>query len=225
METKLNAEPRQGAGKGAARQLRMTGRVPAVLYGRGMSATPLSVDARELTHVLNQGTNVLIDLLVDSDSYLTLAKEIHRDHVRGRYVHVDFLAINKDEKITVNVPVNAVGESRGVKEGGVLEHHMWEIEVECLPFDVPGSVEADVADLGIGDSLHVSDLHVPSGVEILTPMDEMVLAVIQPQARDIDLEEEGVEGEEVEGEGAEGEAAKGEGAAEGAPASEEGGEG
>jgi large subunit ribosomal protein L25 len=186
-----------------------------------MESVPLSVDARELTHVLHQGSNVLIDLNVGKDKFLTLAKDINRDHIKGRYVHVDFLAIDKDQKITVNIPVTPVGSSRGVKEGGVLEHHMWEIEVECLPFDVPESVEVDVSDLGIGDNVHVSDLSVASGVEILSDPEELVLAVIQPQAP-IEVEEEAVEGEAVEGE------TPAEGAAEGdsgssAP-SQEGGE-
>jgi len=221
MEVKLNAEKRQEKGNGPARRLRASGRIPAVLYGRGMESVPLSVDARELAHVLHQGSNVLIDLNVGNDSFLTLAKDINRDHVKGRFIHVDFLAIDKDQKITVNIPVTAVGASRGVKEGGVLEHHMWEIEVECLPFDVPESVEIDVSDLGIGDNIHVSDLRVPSSVEILSEPEELVLAVVQPQAP-IEVEEEAVEGEAVEGE------APAEGAAEGGSGSsapsQEGGE-
>lgn len=218
MEVKLNAEKRPEKGNGPARRLRASGRVPAVLYGRGMESVPLSVDARELTHVLHQGSNVLIDLSVGDDSFLTLAKDINRDHIKGRWIHVDFLAIDKDQKITVNVQVIPVGNSRGVKEGGVLEHHMWEIEVECLPFDVPGSVEVDVSDLGIGDNIHVSDLRVPSGVQVLSDVEELVLAVVQPQAP-IEVEEEAAEGEGVEG--AEGEGAEGEGAAEGGSGSSE----
>ena len=199
MEVKLKAEKRSEKGNGPARRLRASGRVPAVLYGRGMESVPLSVDARELTHVLHQGANVLIDLSVGKDHFLTLAKDINRNHIKGRWIHVDFLAIDKDEKITVNVSVVPVGASRGVKEGGVIEHHMWEIEVECLPFDVPASVEVDVSDLGIGDNVHVSELKVPSGVEILSEAGELVLAVVQPQAP-IEVEEEAAEGEAAEGE-------------------------
>lgn len=222
METKLTAEPRSDAGKGVARKLRSAGRIPGVLYGHGLESTPLSVDAHDLLLVMNKGLNVLIDLELAGAKHLTLAKDIVRDHVKGRYVHVDFMAINKDEKIVVNVSVAPVGESHGVKEGGVLEHHLWEVEVECLPFDVPEKIEIDISDLGIGDSQHVSDLRAPSDVEILTNAEELVLSVVQPQARDI--EEEVVEGEGEEGEAVEG--AEGtEAAASGAPASEEGGEG
>lgn len=222
METKLTAEPRSDAGKGVARKLRSAGRVPGVLYGPSLKSTPLSVDAHDLLLVMHKGLNVLIDLDLEGKKHLTLAKDIVRDHVKGRYIHVDFMAINKDEKIVVNVSVEPIGESHGVKEGGVLEHHLWEVEVECLPFDVPEKIEIDVSDLGIGDSRHVSDLQAPSDVEILTNSEELVLAVVQPQARDI--EEEVVEGEGEEGELVEG-AEGAEGAASGAPASEEGGEG
>ena len=222
METKLTAEPRTDAGKGVARKLRSAGRVPGVLYGPSLESTPLSVDAHDLLLVMHKGSNVLIDLDLAGEKHLTLAKDIVRDHVKGRYVHVDFMAINKDEKITVNVSVEPVGDSRGVKEGGVLEHHLWEVEVECLPFDVPEKIEIDVSDLGIGDSRHVSDLQAPSDVEILTNPEELVLAVVQPQAHDI--VEEAVEGEGEEGEVVEGEGEEGAGASE-ASASEEGGEG
>ena len=224
METKLTAEPRSDAGKGVARKLRAAGRVPGVLYGSSIESTPLSVDAHDLLLVMHKGSNVLIDLELDGKKHLTRAKDIVRDHIKGRYVHVDFMAINKDEKITVNVSVEPVGESRGVKEGGVLEHHLWEVEVQCLPFDVPEKLEIDVSDLGIGDALHVSDLRAPSDVEITTNPEDLVLAVVQPQARDIEEELGEVEGEEGEVvEGAEG--VEGAEAASGAPASEEGGEG
>jgi len=224
METKLTAEPRSNAGKGVARKLRSAGRIPGVLYGPNVESTPLSVDAHDLLLVMHKGSNVLIDLELDGEKHLTLAKDIVRDHVKGRYVHVDFMAINKDEKITVNVSVEPIGESRGVKEGGVLEHHLWEVEVQCLPFDVPEKLEIDVSDLGIGDALHVSDLLAPSDVEIMTNPEDLVLAVVQPQARDIEEELGEVEGEEGEfAEGAEG--AEGAEAASGASASEEGGEG
>lgn len=220
METKLTAEPRSDAGKGVARKLRSAGRVPGVLYGPSTESTPLSVDAHDLLLVMHKGSNVLIDLDLAGEKHLTLAKDIVRDHVKGRYMHVDFMAINKDEKITVNVAVEPIGESYGVKEGGVIEHHLWEVEVQCLPFDVPEKIEIDVSDLGIGDGIHVSDLKAPSDVDILTNSEDLVLAVIQPQARDIEEEVEGEEGEEGElAEGAEGAESASE-----ASASEEGGE-
>jgi large subunit ribosomal protein L25 len=220
MEQKLVATKREETGKGVARKLRAGGRVPAVLYGHGMEPVGLSVDARELFHLFHTGagTNVLVDLVVDGTEHLAMPREIQRDHIRGRFVHVDFLVVSRDEKITIPVPIRVVGESVGVKAGGVVEHHLWEVQVECLPTDVPEAIEADISDLEIGSGLRVSDLVPPEGAVILTNPDESVVAVMQPQMA-VELEEEAAaEGEEAEGEaaeGAEGEAAEGaEGSAE-----------
>ncbi|MEX0832563.1 MAG: 50S ribosomal protein L25 [Actinomycetota bacterium] len=231
MEVKLKAEPREGKGKGAAHKLRSSGKVPGVLYGHGMDPVPLAVDARELSHVLHTdaGTNVLIDLQVDSENHLALAREIQHNHIRGEFLHVDFLAIRRDQKIVVDVPIRIVGESHGVKEGGVVEHHLWDLKIECLPGDVPEAIDADISPLGIGESLHVSDLRVPEGADVLTDLGESVVSVVVPQVLQVEEEvpAEAAEGEEVpEGEEApaEGETAEGAPSAEATP-SEEGGEG
>ena len=218
MEQKLVAEPREGTGKGVARKLRAAGRVPAVVYGQGMNATAVSVDAKDLYHVLHAGgAHVLLDLVVDGKGVLALARDVQRDHIRGRFVHVDFLAVSRTEKITIQVPVRVIGESVGVKAGGVLEHHLWDVDAECLPSDVPEAIEADITELQVGDALKVADLTAPEGVTILSAEDELVLAVVPPQAREV----EEVAVEEIEGEVAEEGA---EAPAEQAPA-EEGGEG
>jgi len=216
MEQKLVAEKREGTGKGVARKLRAAGRVPAVLYGQGLEPVSLSVDSRELIHVFHTGagTNVLVDLVVDGDAHLAMAREIQRDHIKGRFVHVDFLAVSRDQTITIDVPVRVVGESAGVKAGGVLEHHLWEVQVECLPTDVPEAIQADVTALEIGSSLRVSDLAAPEGATILTNPEDLVVAVQQPQAR-IELEDEAAaEAAEGEAEGVEGAAEESEGSAE-----------
>jgi large subunit ribosomal protein L25 len=208
-DNQLVADKREGTGKGVARKLRAAGRVPAVLYGTGVEPTALSVDARDLFHLLHTGagTNVLVDLEVDGERHLALPRDVQRDHIRGRYVHVDFLAVRADAKITLTVPVRVVGESPGVKLGGVLEHHLWDLQVECLPTDVPDAIDADISTLDeIGSSLKVSDLVVPEGVTILTSPDESVVAVQQPQAPVVEEAVEAVEGEAVEGEAVEGEA-------------------
>jgi large subunit ribosomal protein L25 len=216
-EVKLVAEPRDGTGKGVARKLRAAGRVPAVLYGGGLESTPLSVDSKDLFHVLHTGagSNVLVDLVVNGDEHLIIPRDVRRDHIHGRFIHVDFLAVRRDEKIKITVPVRIVGESVGVKAGGVVEHHLWEIEVESLPQDVPDAIEADISELEIGMGLRVADLPAPSAVTFLTHEDESVVAVAQPQMA-VELEEEAAEGEEGEAaegeEGAEGGAAEGEGA-------------
>jgi large subunit ribosomal protein L25 len=212
-EQKLVAEPRTDSGKGVARKLRAAGRVPAVLYGADVESTPLSVDAKELFHLLHTGagSNVLVDLVVDGDEHLAIPRDVQRDHIHGRFIHLDFLAVRRDEKIHITVPVRVVGESVGVKAGGVVEHHLWEVEVECLPGDVPDAIEVDITELEIGMSLRVSDLVAPKGAAILTNPEESVLAVQQPQMA-VELEEEEA-AEAAEGE--EGEAAEGEAPAEG----------
>jgi large subunit ribosomal protein L25 len=212
-EKKLVAEPRSDSGKGVARKLRAAGRVPAVLYGADVESTPLSVDSKELFHLLHTGagSNVLVDLVVDGHEHLAIPRDVQRDHIHGRFIHLDFLAVRRDEKIHVSVPVRVVGESVGVKAGGVVEHHLWEVEVECLPGDVPDAIEVDITELEIGMGLRVSDLVAPSGATILANPEDSVVAVQQPQMA-VELEEEeaaeGEEGEEAaEGEeGAEGEA-------------------
>jgi large subunit ribosomal protein L25 len=202
MERKLKGEPRTDRGKGAARRLRAKGLVPAVVYGHGMEPIHLSVDARELLHLLHTdaGTNVLVDLHVDHDQVLAIPREIQRDNIRGKFIHVDFLQVARDENITVEVPVHLVGESHGVKEGGVVEHHLWTLQVECLPQDVPPSIEADISDLGINDSLKVAELSPPQRSTILTSQDEVVVSVVPPQVLKVEEEEvaEAVEGEEGE---------------------------
>src|SRR5947208_7820766 len=212
-ETKLTATLRDGGGKGAARKLRAGGLVPGILYGHGMEPLKLAIDGRELYHVLHTGagSNVLVDLQVGKDQHLAMPREIQRDHVRGQFLHVDFLVVRRDEKITVDVPVHLVGESHGVKEGGVVEHHLWDLKLECLPTDVPESVEADISSLGIGDSLSVADVKIPAGATVLTPREETIVSVVPPPILKIEEElEEAVEGEEAvaEGEGATGEEAE-----------------
>jgi large subunit ribosomal protein L25 len=235
METKLTAERRADHGKGVARKLRAAGRIPAVLYGHGQETQSLSVDAHDMFKVLHTsaGANVLVDLKVDTTEHLVLPREIQRNHIRGTIVHVDFLVVSRTETIQVNVEIVDVGEAPGVKQGGVVDHHLREVLVECFPQDVPEHLEADVSGLDLNDVLHVSDLVAPKGVTILTSPEETVLAVIVPAVlkTEADLtiageepavveEPEAAEGEAVEGEGAEGEGGEGE-----AASAEEGGEG
>jgi large subunit ribosomal protein L25 len=233
METKLQAEKRDETGKGVARRLRADGRVPGVLYGQGVEPVALSVDAREMFHILHgaAGANALVDLVVDGSEHLVLAREIQRDYIHNSLIHIDFLAVSRTQMITVNVPVVETGEAAGVKEGGVVEHHLREVAVECFPQDVPDQIEIDITEIELGDMVHVSDLVAPEGVTILTNLEDAVLSIITPAVlrTEADLSVPGEEGVEVpvaEGEeGAEAPAAaEGEAPAAEAPAPEEGGE-
>ncbi|HEY1330066.1 MAG TPA: 50S ribosomal protein L25 [Actinomycetota bacterium] len=214
MERKMTAEPRDVTGKGAAHKIRASGRVPGVVYGHG-DPVKITVDARELYHLLHTeaGANVLVDLKVDGETYLAMPREIQRDLLRDSVIHVDFLRIDRDQRITVEVPIHIVGESHGVREGGVVEHHLWNLQLECLPQDVPAAVEADITTLGIGESLKVADLDVPDSLTVLSPLDETVVSVVTPQVLRVEEapaegEVEGAEAAE-EGEGAEAPAAEG----------------
>ncbi|MBI4730244.1 MAG: 50S ribosomal protein L25 [Acidobacteria bacterium] len=213
MEVSLQAETREGSGKGVARKLRAQGKVPAVLYGRGIQAVPVAVDGRAISQALHTeaGRNVLIDLEVGGETHLTLPREMQRDPVRGTLLHVDFLKIARDVAIEVEVPIHLTGDSPGVKEGGIVEHHLWNLSLRCLPTEVPERIAADVSSLGIGETLRVGAISVPPGVEVLTPPDEIIVTVVVPQKP-----EEAAPAAAAEGVAAEGAAPAGEAAAEGA---------
>jgi large subunit ribosomal protein L25 len=189
-EVTLKAELRDGRGKGPARRLRAVGKVPATLYGHGIEPLTLAVDARALAHTLSTdaGRNVLIDLEVGSESHLTLARALDRHPLRGAILHVDFLKISRDETITVDIPIQIEGESKGVKEGGVLEHHLWQLHVECLPGNVPERIHVDVTNLAVGDIVHVRDLVPPDGVTILSDGDDIVVSCVVPQVLQVEAE-------------------------------------
>ena len=207
-EYKLAAENRSEAGKGAARRLRASGRVPAVLYGHGAKPEHLSVDARQFGQALrtDAGVNVLIELEVGRQRHLALAKEIQRHPVRGTFTHVDFLIVRRGEKVTVAVPVHLVGEAPGVREGGIADQDLYQLHVEAEVTAVPEAVEADVSGLAIGDVLRVGDLKAPAGATILDDPEAPVVSVVPPTVEPAAEEAEAVEGEPAEGE-PEGEAA------------------
>ncbi|HEX2054060.1 MAG TPA: 50S ribosomal protein L25/general stress protein Ctc [Actinomycetota bacterium] len=197
MEISLDVQPRTEKGKGPARRYRAAGLVPAVFYGASVDPVPLLVDAKQMSQALHTeaGGNVLINLQVDGTSRLTVPREIQRHPIRGTILHVDFVNVARDQKISAQVPVHLVGESHGVKEGGLLDQHLHEVHIEAMPADIPDAIELDVSGLGIGDSLHVSDLKAPQGVDVLTSGEELVVAVTEARlaAEDLEVSEEGAE--------------------------------
>jgi large subunit ribosomal protein L25 len=219
MERTMKVERRDGTGKGAARKIRAAGRVPGVVYGRGADSVLISTDARELSHTLHTdaGMNVLVELHLDGEKVLAMPREVQRDYLRGELKHVDFIRIARDEKITVEVPIQLVGESHGVKEGGLVEHHLWNLHVEAFPQDVPTSIDADISALGMNESLKVEQLTLPDTVTVLTDPEETIVSVVPPQV--LRVEEEGAELAEA-GEGE----APAEGGADGAEPAAEGGD-
>jgi large subunit ribosomal protein L25 len=198
METKLKAELRDGTGKSVTRKLRAQGRVPAVLYGGAAEPTPIHVSALDLLHLFHQGSG-LVDLEVDGAQHLAFPREVQRDHIRGRFIHVDFLEVRRDEEFTMSVEIRDVGEAPGVKAGGVVEHHLREIEIQCLPGNVPDAIDSDISSLEIGDMLRVGDITPPEGVTFLTDPDTPVVSVITPAAMrtEADMALPGEEGEDA----------------------------
>jgi len=179
----LHAEKREDKGKGAARSLRRSGVVPAVLY-RGGGSTPIKINAKELTTFMHAtaGEQVMVDLqFSDGDKKLALMKDYQVDPLKGELLHTDFFEVSLTEEICVTVHVTTVGEPIGVKrDGGILQHGVREIEIQCLPDRVPGHIEVDVSGLETGKSIHVGDLPLGEGIEVLTDAGELVATVGAP---------------------------------------------
>jgi large subunit ribosomal protein L25 len=204
-ENALNVETRQGAGKGVARKLRAAGRIPGVCYGKGEPSVSISLDPRALRHLLDQsaaGMNTLINLAVEGggafDGKMVLVRELQKDPVEGSYLHADFVAVDVQHTIEVSVPIHITGRAPGVELGGILDQALREIDLECLPLAIPSEIVADVSELDVGQSLHVSDLVLPAGVELRSDPGLSVVSVVAPKVEEV-VEEAEVEGE-VEGE-------------------------
>jgi len=201
----LDAEVRQELGKGKIKAIKDKGFIPAVVYADGKSALALKLSHRQLIQLVHHHRieGVIINLNIKDDrpegkqkSRPCLIKEIQHDPVHGEIVHVDFNQISLTKAIKVNIPVRVKGEAIGVKlEGGSLEHVLWEIEVECLPTSIPKDIEVDVANLKLGESVHVKDIVVPQGVKILNDPGAIVITVAAPMKEEVPVE--AVEGEEA----------------------------
>ena len=194
----FSATAREGKGKGAARSMRQRGQVPAVIYGHGREPQSLSLNARDLDKLLGhiQAESTVIEVTVGGQTSKTLIREIQRHPIKRQILHVDFQALVAGEKVTVSIPIVLTGISEGVRlEGAVLDHTLRELEIEVDPSNIPDHVELDVTDMKIGDSLHVSDIKVPEGVEILDDPETSVAVVAAPRA----VIEEAPAAEAVEG--------------------------
>lgn len=194
----LKAERRSGTGKGAARQLRRRGQIPAIIYGHGRESEPLAVAQTDLDKVLHDITGAtVIELALDGDPVRVLIREIQRHPTKKTVTHLDFYEIHAGEKITLGVPVNLVGSPEGVRNaGGVLEQFFREIEIEVLPRHIPERIDVDVTDLGVGSSLHADDVTVPNA-KILTDPDATVCTVVPPRVEEAPPVEVVEEEEEV----------------------------
>lgn len=195
----LEAQIRTEKGKGHTAKLRREGLLPCVLYGSEINSIPITVKTGDLDRIMKVGgPNALIKVKVDSKEYITLVREIQTHPVAKEYLHADLQQVSLKEKLQTLVPLHIIGEAPGVADGGILQQVHRELEVECLPTDIPDFIEVDVSGLGFGDSLTVADLKAGEGVDILNDLDTVVVSIVAPKAEE-ELEEEAeVEGEELQ---------------------------
>jgi len=183
-ELTLKAEPREGTGKGVGRKLRARARIPAVVYGLSKPNRNVSVESHALEHLINvAGIHAMISLRIGdgNDIEHVVLRDIQRDPVTDRLLHADFHRIDPTKPIYIEVPVEPTGVAIGVKQGGILEQQMREIEIKCLPGNLPSSIPVDVSQLQIGHSLHAGEITPPEGIEILTSPDTVLFTVIAPR--------------------------------------------
>ena len=176
----LNAEPRVA---GRARATRREGFIPAVVYGRGIESRPIRVARSEAERLLmQQGGRGLVDLKLDGKTEPVMIQEVQRDPVRGDILHMDFYRVSMNERVQTRVPLTLTGDEQISATGAVVQMQLHEIEVECLPADLPDGIVADVSGLEPGDVLTVAELEAPPGVTIVTDPEQVVAAVVLPRA-------------------------------------------
>lgn len=203
----LKATKRTDTGTGRSKRLREELQVPAVLYGRDMESEQISVSQSEVLQIINTGSaNALIDLAVGRKKYTTMLKDIQLHPIKRDIIHIDFYVVAMDRPITTTVPISIIGEAAGVSEGGTVQYQAREVEVKCLPGDIPERIEFDISDLVIGDTRTVADLELPDSIELLTSEAEVVVTVLapsMPEEEEVDEEEELLVDEEAAEEEAE----------------------
>jgi large subunit ribosomal protein L25 len=201
----LTAEIREGVGKEKAKKLRAKGLIPAIFYGPKSQTISLVIDSKELSKALQTeaGENVLIDLDIrkdnQSDRKVVMLKDIQIDPLQRITLHTDFYEVTMDEMVTVEVPVHLVGKPEGTKMGGILEQVRRVIQIQCLPGDIPKSIDVDVSSLKIGDSIHVQDIQVEKA-KIISDTNFTIATVVPPVVEEKVVEAvapEAAEGAEV----------------------------
>lgn len=184
----LEAQPRTAGTKNDARRVRKQGKVPAVIYGAGKQALPVSVDPRQVSRILHSATghNTVFDLAVDGERTKAMIVDWQYEPIKGSLLHIDLKRIAMDQKLRVNVPIELVGEPAGVKQqGGILEQITREVEVECLPGDIPNEIQLNVSELVFGTVLRVTDLPKNEKVKYLTDSDQPVAHVISIKEEEV----------------------------------------
>ena len=204
-ELLLEAQLREEIGKNRSKALRHQGLIPAVVYSDGKESLSIKISRSELIKLIHQHQieNAIITLKVKDDKKKAgrpcMIKEMQHDPVKGDILHIDLHEISLTKALKVNVPVTTKGEAPGIKaDGGSLEHIMWEIEIECLPTDIPKSIEVDISNLKIGDAVHIKDIQFPPKIKVLHDPESIVLSVAEPMKEEVAAPVEGAEATEPE---------------------------
>ncbi len=206
---KLNAKLRETSGKGAARQLRQNKKIPAIVYGGKNDPVMLSLDANDFDKIIrdNGSTGLFFNLNIDGKAgkdKIVMLKDIQMDTFSMYYLHIDLHEIDMDTKVTITIPIETIGASKGVEAGGVIQIIRRELDIVCKPADTPNTIQVDITDLDIGDSLHVEDIDLGEEIEIPHEVDFTIITVSAPTAEeeeideDEDLLEEGEAGEDAD---------------------------
>ncbi len=196
----LNIERREELGKGGARRLRRAGYIPAILYSphKDDPEVPIKILKKEFHKIFSgDAEHHVLNLKLEDEELMAVIKEIQRDPIKSDVLHVDFFKVFKGEKVIVEVPIELIGEAKGVKKGGILEHLLREIEIEAIPSQIPDAIEVDVSDLDLGDTVLVEDLKLPEGVEAITPLETAVVSILSPIKEETGEEVEEEETEEA----------------------------
>jgi large subunit ribosomal protein L25 len=182
-EISIKAKKRILSTKGAVNKLRKNGEVPGIFYSKGVEPIPVSVPELSLNPLVYTSETHIVNLEIENDeTKKTILKNIQFDPVTDKIVHFDFLGISLDQKIEIEVPISVEGQAKGIKEGGILQQSMHKLHVSCLPGDIPEHITINVANLGVGDSVHVKDLSL-TNVEILHNDDVIIVSVVMPRAQ------------------------------------------
>lgn len=197
----LKAEERARTGSGVLKQMRREGYIPSVIYGGGVENKNVKVHGKTFTDMLNHAASdsILVNLEIEGgDQQLAFLQDVQHDRLSNEILHVDFLAVDQNTKITANLPLELEGEAAGVKAGGLLEQNLHSLEIQCLPNDLPEHISADVTPLEVGDALHIGEITFPEGVEPTLGSDVVVAIVAKTRVAKSD-EAEGEDGEEEAG--------------------------
>lgn len=194
----VKAEVRKGRGKSNAKSIRRAGLIPCVLYGRGIESLGIAISSKEWQRLRkNIKRNTILKMELNNEGNIeqrpVMIKDIQRGIIKNDILHIDFVQVSMQRKIEVEIPINLIGEAKGLKNNGIVDQHLRTIMVECLPSVIPEKIDVDITNLDIGDSIHASEISIP-GVKILEHLDVAIVTVIPPSGG----EERAAEAEAVE---------------------------